>query len=77
MANKYEKYSLKQNPYKKKSGKYSGNSLYYSCIKKRKYRSEKKAEEKITEIFFSRGVNLRSYVCDFCGYHHITKKANR
>jgi hypothetical protein len=74
MANKYEKYSLKQNPNRKRPGRYSGHKLYYSCIKKKKYEGDKQVEKKISEIYNERGVKLKSYTCDFCGHYHLTSK---
>lgn len=78
MANKYAKYSLNKNPYKEaKRVTGSHHKLYYSCIKKKKYLSEKLANKIIAEALEARGVELRAYDCDFCGHIHLTKKLKK
>lgn len=75
MANKYAQYSLNKNPYKEARKRRKGQrSLYNSCIKKKKYRSERVAEEVIRDALNDRGASLRWYDCELCGSIHLTKK---
>lgn len=48
--------------------------LYRECIKKKRYRSLKLANEIAAQALKSRGVNLRVYGCPYCNGYHLTKQ---
>lgn len=47
-----------------------------SCLRKKKYRSIKVAQEVAEKAFKERGVVLHCYYCNFCGCYHLTKTSD-
>lgn len=41
---------------------------------KKRYYSEMEAQRSAAYLYESRGIELRVYHCDCCGYYHLTKK---
>jgi len=51
--------------------------MYYTCLRKKYYRSEEIARQVAKRVKEQRGITLYWYECPYCGYWHLTKKERR
>lgn len=48
--------------------KYNARNMYFSCLRKAKFKDKAKAEIRAKKY------NQRIYYCGLCGYYHLTSK---
>ena len=48
--------------------KYTAETMYKSCLRKAKFKRKEDAMERAKKY------NQRVYLCDLCGYYHLTSK---
>lgn len=51
--------------------------VFFSCDKKRRYKTEHDATCASHRVFKERGTRLRVYYCNYCRGWHLTKHVNR